>query len=134
MADEMAFLTALPVEARWVPGECLSFPDMLSRIEQMMKEATTLRKAAPKMAAPLSVHTYYPESRGKSTSQLPEGASVIHLRLGKEGNRKLHEAQLADTERYHNVTMGTVATATMGVPGGLTFCARGHSVPAENLL
>ena len=118
MADEMAFLTALPVEARWIPGECLSFPDMLSRIEQMMKEATALRKAAPKMAAPLSVHTYYPESKGKSTCHLPEGASVIHLRLGKEGNRKPHEAQLADTERYHNVPMGTIAAAAMGIPGG----------------
>ena len=118
MADEMAFLNALPVEARWIPGECLSFPDMLSRIEQMMKEATALRKATPKMAAPLSVHTYHPEVNGKSTSQLPEGANVIHLRLGKEGNRMLHDAQLADTERYHNVPMGTIAAAAMGLPGG----------------
>ena len=117
VADEMAFLTALPMEARWIPGECLSFPDMLSRTEQMMKEATALRKAALEMAAPLSVHTYYPESKDKSTSQLPEGASVIHLRLGKEGNRKLHEAQLADTERYNNVPMETIAAATMGTPG-----------------
>ena len=43
---------------------------------------------------------------------------MIHLRLGKEGNRKLHEAQLADTECYHNVPMGTIAAEAMGVPGG----------------
>ena len=120
MADEMAFLTALPVESRWIPGECLSFPDMLSRIEQMMKEATALRKAAPKMAAPLSVHAYYPAAAAEDeeNTPLPEGASVVHLRLGKDGTQILHEAQLADAERFHNVPMGTIAAAAMGIPGG----------------
>ena len=104
MADEMVFLTALPVESRWIPGECLSFLDMLSRIEQMMKGATALRKAAPKVAAPLSVHSYYPAAAAEGDdTELSEGASVVHLRLGKEGNRRLHEAQLA--HRHRGTTM-----------------------------
>ena len=43
----------------------------------------------------------------------------MHLRLGKEGNRMLHEAQLADTESYHNVPMGTIAAAAMGFQEGI---------------
>ena len=120
MADEMAFLTALPVMMSWIPGECLSFPDMLSRIEQMMKEATALRKAAPKCVMPLSVHSYYPaaDAEEAEVTQLPEGASVVHLQLGAKGNQMLHDAQLADTERFHNVPMGTIAAAAMGLAGG----------------
>ena len=30
MADEMAFPTALPVMTSWIPGKCLSFPDMFT--------------------------------------------------------------------------------------------------------
>ena len=93
----------------------------------MMKEATALRKAAPKMAAPLSVHAYYPAAAAEDeeNTPLPEGASVVHLRLGKDGTQILHEAQLADTERFHNVPMGTIAAAAMGI------ARRGSSAEGE---
>ena len=86
---------------------------MLSRIEQMMKEATTLRKAAPRCVMPLSVHSYYPaaDAEEAEVTQLPAGASVVHLQLGAKGNQILHDAQLADTERFHNVPMGSLYPA-----------------------
>ena len=121
MADEMAFLTALSVMMSWIPGECLSFPDMLSKIEQMVKKTTALMKAAPKMVMPLSVHSYYPAAaaaEGEEMTQLPAGASVVHLQLGAKGDQILHDAQLADKERFHNVPMGEIVAAAMGLPGG----------------
>ena len=72
------------------------------------------------MAAPPSVHAYYPAAAAEDEENTPllKGASIVHLRLGKDGTRTLHEAQLADTERFHNVSMGTIAVAAMSIPGG----------------
>ena len=77
-----------------------------------------MRQKAPKMAAPLSVHAYYPAAAAEDgeNTPLPEGASIVHLRLGKDGTRTLHEAQLADTERFHDVPMGAIDAAAMGIP------------------
>ena len=51
-------------------------------------------------------------------TQLPAGASVVHLQLGAKGTQVLHDAQLADKERFRNVPMETIAAAAMGLPGG----------------
>jgi hypothetical protein len=119
MADEMAFLRSLPVESKWLPGERMSFPDVLSRIELMMKEATAIRKTVQKAgAAALQFHTYDQEKTKEAPGRLPEGARITHLKLGKEQTARLRAAQLQDNEKFHNVPMGTIAAVAMNRDGG----------------
>ena len=84
--QKYACMTALPVEARWVPGECLSFPDMLSRIEQMMKDATALRKAAPRMAAPISY--VLPREQGQKYESVARGSKCDTPAVGQRREQK----------------------------------------------
>ena len=43
---------------------------------------------------------------------------MAHLPYRAKGNHTLQDPQMAETERFHNVPMGTIAAAATGLPGG----------------
>ena len=118
----------LPIGMSYCPGEWLTFPDMLSRVESILKmvaeerrrgslpKAATLSMAAsmkksrnegPQVCA-VSKHSYHGKVGKKVKAKVLEGMEAVHMKLTTEDCSAIAAALHLDTSRRHSVTISQI--------------------------
>ena len=135
--DDLAWMRDLPIDMSYCPGEWLTFPDMLSRAEYILKMvaeerrkgslpktatlsmATSMksnRKVGPQVCA-VSKHSYHGEAGKKVKAMVPEGMEAVYMKLTTEDCSAMAAALHLDTSRHHGVTISQIYSVALGECG-----------------
>ena len=142
--DDLAWMRDLPIDMSYCPGEWLTFPDMLSRAEYILKmvaeerrrgslpKTATLsmassmknsRNEGPQVCA-VSKHSYHGKAGKKIKAEVPEGMEAVYMKLTTEDCSAIAAALHLDTSRHHGVTISQIYSVALGECGDPVICSK----------